>query len=195
MVALPGLFDGEAILDGLFATAGSWWLTLLFIAQWLNGLVLVANLLPILPFDGGRILEALIRRFRPRTTAMRINERVGGIGAIALGVASILLAEGVWSAYLIAVAFFCGYVCFGAGRRRALTEAFLESFEGDWSPVEDDPEVVGRIGSGEGATKRQGPSDEEVDALLDKIRTSGAGSLSWRERRVLRRATRHRRGH
>lgn len=199
VVALPHILSANGILDGILVTSGSWWLTLLFVTHWMNTILLVVNLLPILPFDGARVLQALLWRGWGYGPAMRLTERIGGYGAVALGVLAILLAGGVWTAYLIAIAFFCGVVCFGARRQREFTdeELGMPSDEG-WTPVEGDEDVVGRIGAQDHSTNRpskeqSGPVAEEIDALLDKIRTSGLSSLTRRERRVLKKATRHRR--
>lgn len=46
---------------------------------WLNLMFFVFNMLPVLPLDGGRLLQLLLRRFLPRGTSMRVT---GGIGLI-----------------------------------------------------------------------------------------------------------------
>ena len=196
----PNVLSTDGPLDGMMATSSSWWLTLLFVTHWMNTIVLLVNLLPILPFDGARVLQALLWRGRGYGPAMRLTERIGGYGAVVLGVLAILVAEGVWTAYLLAIAFFCGVVCFGARKQREFTdeELGMPSAEG-WIPVEDDSDVVGRIGEPapsapkRGAGKDAEPDADAIDALLDKIRRSGVSSLTRRERRVLKRATQHRR--
>lgn len=198
-VAFPNIFSAHGILGGILVTSGSWWLTLLFVTHWMNTILLLANLLPILPFDGARVLQALLWRGRGYGPAMSLTERIGGYGAVALGVVAILFAGGVWTAYLIAIAFFCGVLCFGARRQREFTDQELGmACDEGWTPVEGDSDVVGRIGAneqpGEGSPEqRSGPASEEIDALLDKIRVSGLSSLTRSERRVLKKATRHRR--
>jgi Zn-dependent protease len=198
-VAFPNIFSAQGILGGILVTSGSWWLTLLFVTHWMNTILLLVNLLPILPFDGARVLQALLWRGRGYGPAMSLTERIGGYGAVALGLVAILFAGGVWTAYLIAIAFFCGVLCYGARRRREFTDQELGmACDEGWTPVEGDSEVVGRIGVSEQSAedsppRRSGPANEEIDALLDKIRVSGLSSLTRSERRVLKKATRQRR--
>ena len=82
----PNVLSSNGTLDGMMATSNSWWLTLLFVTHWMNAILLLVNLLPILPFDGARILQALLWRGRGFGPAMRLTERIGGYGAVVLGV-------------------------------------------------------------------------------------------------------------
>jgi Zn-dependent protease len=195
-VAVPNVFSHDAILDGLLATHQSWLLTTVFILQWMNTLVLLVNLLPILPFDGGRVLHSILWRSRVYVSAMGITERVGFLLAVLLGLVAFLSTDGPWGIYLITIAFFCGYVCKGMGSRLAFTEHELgmPSSEG-WAPVEDDADVVARIGGVDDAKSprgRDGTHADRVDAILDKVRASGLDSLTRSERRLLKKATRDR---
>ena len=132
---------------------------------------------------------------------MRTSARVGLVGAVCLGIVAILFERGAWAGYMIAVTFFCGYVCYGSLRRLEFTEFEMESpTDAGWTPVESEEDVIGRISgtpTEDPAESRRAKQVErnarQLDQILDKIRTSGIGSLGFRERRVLRKATRQRR--
>ena len=101
----------------------------------------------------------------------------------------------------IAIAFFCGYVCYTSMRRLEFTEREMEEpTDAGWTPVESRDDVVGRISSVEQAERAEARKEEKVrkhaeriDRVLEKIQSSGMDSLSFRERRLLRKATRQRR--
>lgn len=67
----------------------------------LNVILLVFNLLPGFPMDGGRVLRALLALRMPRLRATEIAVRVGRWVALALGVAGLF-----WNPMLILVAVF-----------------------------------------------------------------------------------------
>jgi Zn-dependent protease len=104
----------------------------LLLLGWLgtiNTLLLVFNLLPALPLDGGRIARALIwKRTGDRVRATRSVARLGQLLGWVLGAAGILLAglgdlEGLW---LVAMAFFFGQ----ASRAAVMQSVFNERIEG-----------------------------------------------------------------
>ena len=92
----------------------------LLLLSWLgtiNAILLVFNLLPALPLDGGRIARALIwARTGDKVRATRAAARLGQILGWIIGAAGVLLAgtgdlQGLW---LIAMAFFFGQAARGA---------------------------------------------------------------------------------
>lgn len=198
---VPALLDPDGIMKGIITTAGSWWLTALFIAHWMNLLLLAANLLPIFPFDGGRVLHAILWQSQGYVAAMRVTARVGLICAVCFGIAAIIFERGAWAAYMIAIAFFCGYVCYSSLRKLEFTESEMEKpTDEGWTPVESEEDVVARISGAPTEDVQQSRREEkaqesasQLDVVLDKIRVSGIKSLSFRERRLLRKATRQRR--
>ncbi|MCF3593135.1 site-2 protease family protein [Rhodobacteraceae bacterium LMO-12] len=50
--------------------------------SWLNLMFFAFNILPVLPLDGGRLLQLILQRFLPRATAMRVSGGVGLVVAI-----------------------------------------------------------------------------------------------------------------
>lgn len=46
---------------------------------WINGVLLVLNLVPVMPLDGGRLFHLLLRRLLPAPQAMRL---AGGVGLV-----------------------------------------------------------------------------------------------------------------
>ena len=192
-VAFPlPLLDSEQLAPAIVLTAESWLLTALFIVQWANAIVLAFNILPIFPFDGAHVLHAILWRSVGIVRATRIISRISIAGSVLMGVLAILLATGINSAYIIAIAFFCGFVGAGSLRKLEFTEEALEELDHvervEFTDSERESGVVGRI---HGSVPGKG--NPKIDRILDKIRTKGMKSLSLRERWSLRRATRRRR--
>jgi Zn-dependent protease len=112
-VALPNPFSyGGLYVDEI---SRSWLLTGLYLAGQLNLILLLFNLLPMFPLDGGRIAQALLWPKLGYVRSMRIAVRVGYVGAIGLGILGIVSEH--WM--LVGIAIFGGITCYGAapGRR------------------------------------------------------------------------------
>ncbi|MCW3065763.1 MAG: peptidase [Solirubrobacterales bacterium] len=116
----------------------------LLLLGWLgtiNAVLLLFNLLPALPLDGGRIARALIwKRTGDKLRATRAAARLGQILGWLVGAGGILLVglgdlQGLW---LIAMAFFFGQ----ASRAAVVQSVFTEKIEGVRVADIMDPEPV-----------------------------------------------------
>lgn len=186
-VALPNPFH----LD-LFPTAHSLLLMALYLANWMSVTLLLFNMLPIFPLDGGRLLHALVWSRFGYSRAMRIAVRTGYVGALGL----ILLALLTNQAILVAIAIFGGFTCWLTSRQVTFTDEFM-------GYATETPASAGharRRGptwqqrrtrrQAERAARRERDEAALVDAILEKIAGEGMHSLTAAEKRLLRRATR-----
>ena len=95
---------------------------LLVAATWINGAILIFNLLPIYPLDGGQILRSLLWFPLGRIRSLQIASGIGFVGSAAVGVIAIWLQSiwiGILAFFLISQAM--------AGWRQAQELAFAES--------------------------------------------------------------------
>ncbi|MGA2440257.1 MAG: site-2 protease family protein [Tepidisphaeraceae bacterium] len=163
----------------------------------INYRLLLLNLLPIFPLDGGRMLQAMLSPITGNFQSMLIEANVGMVGAVVVGLVALALQG--W--FLVACMTFC---CYESYRRRL---ALHDAGEEDWRDsvdfsgslfTEDKPRrrrlsrrVIRRarkIAMAEKAAR------DRIDAILAKVSARGMASLTWLERRTLRKATeQHRR--
>lgn len=124
--ALAPLLIGLAFLTapGAEADVPSDLSQLIFSLAWFNAVMLVFNLLPVFPLDGGRILQAVLWWGLGRPMSLAIAAGVGVIAAAGLGALAIALGE--WWLALLA-----GFMALGAlgGVARARTLAQLRQAE------------------------------------------------------------------
>jgi len=163
----------------------------------INYRLLLLNLLPIFPLDGGRMLQAMLSPIVGNFQSTLIEANVGMVGAVVVGLVALALQG--W--FVTACMTFC---CYESYRRRlALHEAGGEDWRDsmDFSGslfAEERPRrrrlsrrVIRRarkIAMGEKAAR------DRIDAILAKVSARGMASLTWLERRTLRKATeQHRR--
>jgi Zn-dependent protease len=184
-----------------------------FLTNYIAWVLLLFNLIPMFPLDGGRILQAVLWRRVGYAASMRIACRAGIVGAVAIGVGA-LIAE---STMLLGIAVFGGFVCVATARHIDHERDFL-GFEPDPSELAameeelDEPGPSARPASrsgSRGAVRDDGPAtkpagrdargqptgagEAEIDRILDKIARSGIESLTSSERAALQRATDERR--
>lgn len=136
--------------------------------------VMVANLLPMLPLDGGVIVRSLLDRAAGSTVAPRVG----------LIVATVLVGGGLLTGLLAAA---CVGVCGGVVCWHAWQ---AERFVVDPAGVDRWREVLAaddETGSSPGPIPAE--ERERVERVLEKISRRGLGSLTRAERRDLRRAT------
>ena len=162
-----------------------WLLTGLWMAHYINAILLVFNMLvPMFPMDGGRVVQTLLWRKIGYGKSMDISVTVGLAAAIALGVIGIVSGETI----LLGVAIFGGMTCW-TERQRLRFLATGGVVEGDFVyEVPREPTRADR--------KREAKEAEHfvaVEKILAKIKRDGMGSLSRAEKKTLERETRRQR--
>jgi hypothetical protein len=193
----PGVGTGGGVFGGVLPEPfGGWLEMLVLLTNAIAWLLLVFNLLPMFPLDGGRIVQAILWRRRGYARSMRAACRSGLVGAVILCI--VALASD--STMLLAIALFGGIVCYTTVRQ-VDHERDMLGFEADPSELaafeeeltaEREPEVRTARPAPRDA-KRAVDADAAIDAILDKIARSGIGSLTASEREVLARETERKR--
>ena len=206
-VALPnplGIDLSLATIDG--GGRQPWWLLSLYLLHAVSFFLLLFNLLPIFPLDGGRIAQALLWPRMGYSNSMRYAVYAGYIGAIFLGVGGAIIGQ--WM--LIAVAIFGGLTCWQTLRQVKYTDEVMGfSDAGDpyaaslWGDPDegDEPQPAGappepnrrEQKAAERDRKKQQEEADQIDAILAKIARDGIESLSRDERKRLEEATERRR--
>ena len=167
-----------------------------------NGFLLLFNMVPAFPMDGGRILRDTLWHFTPIQKANRIASVVGILACICL------IAWGV--AYNQEMMIFIGLFAFFSAARELKSEDYTELWEQEpWSfrqrftmadirqrarAVDREKEQSVRSKYKAKLVPRLEVRDdrravEKVDAILEKISRSGMDSLTPEERRELERAS------
>ncbi len=173
-----------------------WPLMVLYLLNDVSLILLLFNLLPVFPLDGGRIMQALLWRTFGYARSMRYAVRVGYVGAIGLGIMGFVTKN--WM--LVGIAIFGGFTCWITHRQLQFTQEML-GFESDdysaslYGPDEIDAAKTApswRQRADQRRARREREETAAVDEILQKIAARGMQSLSGVEKRQLRRATRRR---
>ena len=180
-------------------TTAQWWLIRFF---GLSYLILLLNLLPIFPFDGGRILQAWLWPKRGYQASMELATGTGMVGAIIIGLSGIFFEES-WLLLLIA-----GFGYFTCWQTRHIVRdqgayGLLESegglFSGYTFGEAKRPGFFERRRQRRAARKaqreqaRRQEHEAAVERILRKVSRSGVGSLTPGERRILECETKRKR--
>jgi stage IV sporulation protein FB len=151
------------------------------------------NPLPIYPLDGGRLMQCVLWPMVGHFRSMMIETSVGMAGSIALGLVSLALQY-----WLLAA---CMMVCLlqSYQRRLVLSETGAE----DWRDSFDFgsslfPEEKPRrkrlsrrvIRRARRIAQQEKALRDRLDEILAKVSKTGMTSLSWVEKRALKKATR-----
>jgi Zn-dependent protease len=180
---------------------------------WLNWILMLLNLLPAYPFDGGPILRAMLWPAVGRRTARVVTARVAMVIAVCLG-ASALLTLGsdvisrvpMWPAIpLLTLATFLFFSArqdlTGGGAHESADQpaGYLVSSDGidllevEWSDEEEDEGVLvehqQRRPTGESGREQDEFEDARVDDILARLHDSSLAELSPEEVAVLQRAS------
>jgi Zn-dependent protease len=167
----------------------------------LNLALLLFNLLPLYPLDGGRILRSLLALRMHPNRATLVAARIGMVGAVLLGLAGLFLFRGVGGGVMVALAI----TNFMACQRAVLEARYSDGPYGEpREPWEEDPDAW-KYGApqDEPAPRPRArppreraapaPAEEELDRLLDRVREVGVSGLTPSERAALQRASEARR--
>ncbi len=185
-----------------FASPGAFesWLSWGQYVHWVyqvSWLLLLFNLLPVFPLDGGQLLQTMLWPKFGYYKSMLFATTTGMVGAVIMGMVG--LATGALLLLFIAISGFMTSM----GMRRQLVAAGpygLEEDEGiDYSAAYDTGAPKRKRFSkwkGKRAASRAAADRDErqrIDAILAKVSAKGMNSLTWLEKRALKKATEHQR--
>lgn len=172
----------------------------LFVIHQINLILLLFNLWPMYPMDGGRMLQCALWKKLGYQRSMLITTTIGMVAAILMGLYGLANKE-----YLLLVIALFGYItCY---QERQLVKAGVREqdgfmsydFSGGYSTL---PEAASprkgwfarwrekaKRGAWEAKRKEQELLELRVDAILEKVKREGINSLSRREKKLLEQAT------
>ncbi len=176
----------------------------------INLWLMLFNLIPVFPLDGGRVLRALLALKMPAKKATIIACRIGMVGGVAFAIASFTL-PGTWSVILFLIGISAIQACWHemeAMKRCAgpyQTSGF-EAWQQDpdaWkygmSEQSEKPGLLARLKTKREAKRaaaeheRRASLDSQMDKVLEKISEVGITGLSASERKILDRSSKERR--
>jgi len=182
------------LLGSLPAGVVSYYLWWVFIVNY--GLLLF-NLIPSYPLDGGQMLQSALWPKMGFYRSTRFAVIVGMVGAVLMGLVGLI--SGQW--LLLFVAIFCFQTCYQrmAMLKQLGPDGFEETMEyaASFRPAEDDaaaPTRRRRLSRRAILKARRRAANEQaelarIDTILAKVSAHGMNSLTWLERRALRKAT------
>lgn len=183
-IAAPHLFEAmphEVAASGLLRT--------LYFLNFFSLLLLLFNLLPIFPLDGGRLLQSLLWPKLGYSKSMRFAVRTGYVGALALAVVGLVMDEYM----LLAIAVFGCITCYVTHKQVEFTDQFMGYGDNEYGlfdePGKEDPQEVARQQKEEKQEQDEAEKAKELDRILAKISTDGKGSLTRSEERFLKQVT------
>ena len=165
-----------------------------FVSWWL----LLFNVLPVYPLDGGQMLRAGLWGWFGYYRASLYAFNVGLVGSV------LMLAFGLaeQSLLLAFIAVSCGWTCYVSRMQLLAAGPYEYGDDGvDYSAAYDNPArrrkpSRGSLRAAAKANKAQvaeAVEREQVDRILAKVSATGMASLTRGERRTLKQATEHRR--
>lgn len=171
----------------------------LYLVNALSLILLLFNLLPVFPLDGGRIVQSAMWPRLGYVRSMRIAIRVGFVGAVVLGVFGAVTTRYL----LVGIAIFGGITCWLTHKQLAFTEETMGHENDDYAlslaygEDEEQAETAAKPTRedkrAEKIARAEQEEAEEVDRILKKIGESGMDSLTRKEKQLLNRVTERKR--
>lgn len=186
-------------------TTAQYWLMIFF---GINYLLLLFNLLPVFPFDGGRILQAWLWKRKGHRRSMEIATSTGMFGAVAIALFGLFTDQGF---LLFGVAAFGYITCwqqrrmlketadFGAGEFGYDFSKGYGAFDTEETETEPSPGFFGRrrlrklVRNAERVREEREAHKRAVEDTLRKVSAEGVASLTPKERRILEEETQRQR--
>ncbi len=193
-LSLPILLNPLALLGGgapfhpFLGTGGSF----LFLFYWTNLALIYINFLPYYWFDGAYLLQAILWPMTGAYQAINVTCIVGMAVAVPMAILGVLAK----STMFLIMSIFLFYSC--VQRRRQLQQdgpAIMEQLLSNGASMRDVPKEKRQIlirrwlhWTGR-KTRRDRLEMRRLDKILEKVHAKGMHSLTWFEKRALRRAT------
>lgn len=182
--------------QGFAVVSSSWWLLGAYSVHAMSFVILLFNLMPIFPLDGGRLFQAILWPRCGYARSMRLAVYAGYFGAIALGIVGAV--NGSWM--LIGIAIFGGVTCYMTVKQLEWTESMVgdeaDLFAASRWGYDEAPAEEAEVDPSERRSRRErrhaeseAAESEAVDRILAKIAEHGMASLNGREQRLLKRET------
>jgi stage IV sporulation protein FB len=177
---LPPIGAGMLIIWVWWTFVTSYWL-------------LLFNLLPIFPLDGGQLLQTSLWVRMGYYRSMAIASSVGMVGSVMLGIYGAYMFQ----LMLIFIAISSFLLCYRQRQmlREMGPEAMAEAdmFEIAAGESQQEPKrkrlSARAIKKAQRAAAEERAEQERIDQILAKVSASGMNSLTWMERRALKKAT------
>ena len=157
-----------------------------------NYILLLFNILPIYPLDGGRMFQTLLWPRMGYGRSLLLATNVGMAGSVLL--ALLALYRGL-DMLLLSVAVWSFMSCYQ--QRAAIKAAGVWSFDEYDYQVHHPHHHLSRFAKWKARReiRREETEQVQVDAILQKVHDHGMHSLNWREKRILKKATQRQRQH
>lgn len=179
------------------------WLEVMGWLYWIYSIsywLLLFNLLPVFPLDGGQLLQAALWRPMGYFKSMMLTCNIGLAGSVLMVMVGLATLGTVGGGLLLT---FIGISCFlnSFQMRAQLKQAGPWGFEEEpdyakslWADTKKTRRDSRRAVKRAQKLARQDAAERaRIDAILAKVSAHGMHSLTWFERRALRKATEHQR--